>query len=88
MRTGLFGTTVNASIKNFTLKGDIKLSTGNSGSGSGVGSAVGSAESGTVISDIISYVNISNSAGTLVHVGGIAGELTSARIKNACSSAV
>lgn len=80
VRTGLFGTTVNASIKNFTLKGDIKLSTGNSGSGSGVGSAVGSAESGTVISDIISYVNISNSAGTLVHVGGIAGELTSARI--------
>ncbi len=73
VRTGLFGTTEGATVKNFTIKGSIALSTGNSGTNSGIGGAIGTALSGTTISDVTSCVDISNSTGTLVHVGGVVG---------------
>lgn len=73
IRTGLFATTKNAEVKNFTIKGSISLAAGNRGSNSGIGGAVGTAFGGTTISDVTSCVNISNTAGELVHVGGVVG---------------
>lgn len=79
VRTGLFGTTKGATVKNFTIKGSIALSTGNSGTNSGIGGAIGTALSGTTVSDVTSCVDISNSADTLVHVGGVVGELNASK---------
>lgn len=82
VRTGLFGTTYGGVVKDFTIKGSITLSTGNSGTNSGIGGAIGATKYGTVVSGVTSYVNISNtSANALVHVGGVVGELYSSTAK-------
>ncbi len=80
VRTGLFGTTKGATVKNFTIEGRIALSIGNDGSSSGIGGAIGTALSGTTVRDVTSHVNISNtSAYPLVHVGGVVGELNASK---------
>lgn len=82
VRTGLFGTTNGGVVKDFTIKGSITLSTGNSGTNSGIGGAIGATKYGTAVSGVTSYVNISNtSANALVHVGGVVGELYSSTAK-------
>lgn len=82
VRTGLFGTTYGGVVKDFTIKGSITLSTGNSGTNSGIGGAIGATKYGTAVSGVTSYVNISNtSANALVHVGGVVGELYSSTAK-------
>lgn len=82
VRTGLFGTTYGGVVRDFTIKGSITLSTGNSGTNSGIGGAIGATKYGTVVSGVTSYVNISNtSANALVHVGGVVGELYSSTAK-------
>lgn len=65
--SGLFGSAY-GTVADFTLNGEIKLSA----DGDKVGGVVGSAD-GATISNITSYVNISNTAGELKHVGGIIG---------------
>ncbi|MGN0462945.1 MAG: hypothetical protein ACI4HZ_10955 [Ruminococcus sp.] len=65
--SGLFGKT-SGTIKSFTLNGDIVLSS----DGDYVGGIVGSAD-GANISKVTSYVNISNTAGVLHHIGGVVG---------------
>ena len=82
VRTGLFGTTYGGVVKDFTIKGSITLSTGNSGTNSGIGGAIGATKNRTAVSGVTSYVNISNtSANALVHVGGVVGELYSSTAK-------
>lgn len=82
VRTGLFGTTNGGVVKDFTIKGSITLSTGNSGTNSGIGGAIGATKNRTAVSGVTSYVNISNtSANALVHVGGVVGELYSSTAK-------
>lgn len=82
VRTGLFGTTYGGVVKDFTIKGSITLSAGNSGTSSGIGGAIGATKYGTAVSGVTSYVNISNtSANALVHVGGVVGELYSSTAK-------
>ena len=82
VRTGLFGTTYGGVVKDFTIKGSITLSAGNSGTNSGIGGAIGATKYGTAVSGVTSYVNISNtSANALVHVGGVVGELYSSTAK-------
>lgn len=65
--SGLFGS-ANGTVTDFTLKGEIKLSA----NGEKVGGVVGSAN-GATIKNVASYVNISNTAGELKHIGGIVG---------------
>ena len=65
--SGLFGKT-SGTIKNFTLKGDITLSS----DGDKIGGVVGSAN-GATVSGVTSYVNISNTDGELHHIGGVVG---------------
>lgn len=65
--SGLFGKT-SGTLKNFTLKGNITLSA----DGDMIGGAVGYAD-GSTISNVTSYVNISNTEGTLKHIGGVVG---------------
>lgn len=65
--TGLFRS-VYGTIENFTVKGNITLSY----DGDYIGGAVGYADDAT-IRNIASYVNISNTSGTLRHVGGVVG---------------
>lgn len=82
VRTGLFGTTYGGVVKDFTIKGSITLSAGNSGTNSGIGGAIGATKNRTAVSGVTSYVNISNtSANALVHVGGVVGELYSSTAK-------
>lgn len=82
VRTGLFGTTYGGVVKDFTIKGSITLSTGNSGTNSGIGGAIGATKNRTAVRGVTSYVNISNtSANALVHVGGVVGELYSSTAK-------
>ncbi|MGN1130453.1 MAG: fibronectin type III domain-containing protein, partial [Ruminococcus sp.] len=72
--SGLFGNS-SGTIQNFTLKGDIVLSA----NGDKVGGVVGSADGGS-ISNVISYVNISNTDGELKHTGGVAGYIDNAEV--------
>lgn len=72
--TGLFGYCRGAEIKNLTVKGNIQLSADSSK----IGGIAGNIDKGT-ISNVVSYVNISNSDGTLAHVGGIVGCLAGNR---------
>lgn len=65
--SGLFGKT-SGTIKDFTLKGDITLSS----DGDKIGGVVGCA-GGATVSDVVSYVNISNTDGVLHHIGGVVG---------------
>ncbi|MDO5124329.1 MAG: hypothetical protein Q4D44_06665 [Eubacteriales bacterium] len=65
--SGLFGS-ISGTVKNFSLKGDITLSAG----GDKIGGVIGLAD-GTTIENVASYVNISNTAGELHHVGGVVG---------------
>lgn len=65
--SGLFGKT-SGTLKNFTLKGNITLSA----DGDMIGGVVGYAD-GSTISNVTSYVNISNTEGTLKHIGGVVG---------------
>ena len=65
--TGLFRS-VYGTIKNFTVKGEMIIST----DGDYIGGVVGYAD-GSTISNVASYVNISNTAGVLKHVGGVVG---------------
>ncbi|MBO5868675.1 MAG: leucine-rich repeat protein, partial [Oscillospiraceae bacterium] len=56
---GLFGEVRNGVVKNFTIYGDVKLNSKRDYIGGVIGSACGSdAESGSVISGITSYVNV------------------------------
>ncbi|MGN0470821.1 MAG: phosphatidylinositol-specific phospholipase C domain-containing protein, partial [Acutalibacteraceae bacterium] len=65
--TGLFRS-VYGTIKNFTVKGEMIISA----DGDYIGGAVGYAD-GAKITNVASYVNISNTAGALKHVGGVIG---------------
>lgn len=65
--TGLFRS-VYGTIKNFTVKGEMIISA----DGDYIGGVVGYAD-GSTISNITSYVNISNTAGVLHHIGGVVG---------------
>ncbi|MGN1466679.1 MAG: hypothetical protein ACI4W1_00070 [Ruminococcus sp.] len=65
--TGLFRS-VYGTIKNFTVKGEMIIST----DGDYIGGVVGYAD-GSTISNVASYVNISNTAGVLHHIGGVVG---------------
>lgn len=65
--TGLFRS-VYGTIKNFTVKGEMIISA----DGDYIGGVVGYAD-GATISNVASYVNISNTAGVLKHVGGVIG---------------
>ncbi|MGN0558076.1 MAG: hypothetical protein ACI4IS_01330 [Acutalibacteraceae bacterium] len=65
--TGLFRS-VYGTIKNFTVKGDMIISA----NGDYIGGVVGYAD-GSTISNVASYVNISNTSGVLKHVGGVVG---------------
>lgn len=71
--SGLFGSSA-GTIKNFTLKGEIALSSG----GTHIGGVVGSAD-GAKLSRVFSYVKISNTGGPLVHVGGVIGSIGNAQ---------
>ncbi|MGN0550325.1 MAG: hypothetical protein ACI4I4_00585 [Acutalibacteraceae bacterium] len=65
--TGLFSS-VYGTIKNFTVKGEMIISA----DGDHIGGVVGYAD-GSTISNITSYVNISNTDGVLHHIGGVVG---------------
>lgn len=65
--TGLFRS-VYGTIKSFTVKGEMIISS----DGDYIGGVVGYAD-GSTISNITSYVNISNTAGVLHHIGGVVG---------------
>ena len=65
--TGLFRS-VYGTIKNFTVEGEIIISA----DGDYIGGVVGYAD-GATIENVASYVNISNTAGELHHVGGVIG---------------
>ena len=67
--SGFFGS-ANGTVMNFTLKGEITLSA----AGEKIGSIVGSAD-GATVRNVASYVNISNTAVALQHVGGIVGSI-------------
>ena len=67
--SGFFGS-ANGTVMNFTLKGEITLSA----AGERIGSIVGSAD-GATVRNVASYVNISNTAVALQHVGGIVGSI-------------
>ncbi|MDY4513199.1 MAG: GLUG motif-containing protein [Paludibacteraceae bacterium] len=67
--SGFFGS-ANGTIMNFTLKGEITLSA----DGAEIGSIVGNTD-GATIRNIASYVNISNTAVELKHVGGVVGSI-------------
>ena len=67
--SGFFGS-ANGTVMNFTLKGEITLSA----AGERIGSIVGSAD-GATVRNVASYVNISNTAVALKHVGGIVGSI-------------
>ena len=73
---GMFGNTSGATIKDFTIDGDITLT--GSGSGDYGGALVGWPDGGTLIQDIKSSVNID--AQVYSHMGGIAGSLRTATI--------
>lgn len=65
--SGLFGK-ISGTVKSFTVKGDMSISA----DGDYIGGVVGYAD-GATISNVTSYVNISNTAGVLKHVGGVVG---------------
>lgn len=65
--TGLFRS-VYGTIKNFTVRGEMIISA----DGDYIGGVVGYAD-GSTISNITSYVNISNTSGVLHHIGGVVG---------------
>lgn len=65
--SGLFGNS-SGTIKNFTLIGEITLSSG----GDKIGSVIGYTD-GATVSNVISSVNIKNTGGELHHVGGVIG---------------
>ncbi|MGN0470783.1 MAG: hypothetical protein ACI4GV_07715, partial [Acutalibacteraceae bacterium] len=65
--SGLFGK-ISGTLKNFTVKGKITVSA----DGDHIGGAAGCAD-GAKITNVASYVNISNTAGVLKHVGGVIG---------------
>lgn len=67
--SGLFGSS-SGTVKNFTVKGKISLSS----DGSHIGGAVGYLNGGTV-SGVTSYVDIENLGCELKHVGGVAGSV-------------
>ncbi|MDD7528089.1 MAG: GLUG motif-containing protein, partial [Bacteroidales bacterium] len=67
--SGFFGS-ANGTIMNFTLKGEITLSA----DGAEIGSIVGNTD-GATIRNVVSYVNISNTAVALKHVGGVVGSI-------------
>lgn len=71
---GFFGCCHGATIKDFTIRGNIRLSE----SAAGIGGVAGNVDKGS-ISGVDSYVNISNTAGRLSRVGGIVGELAADR---------
>lgn len=71
-RAGLFGSIAKATIKDLSVKGDIKLET----SGNDIGGIIGNASGGKV-SNVTSYVNISNKGAELKHIGGIVGAIES-----------
>ena len=73
---GMFGNTSGATIKNFTIDGNITLT--GSGSGDFGGALVGWPDGGTLIQNIKSNVNID--AKVYSHMGGIAGSLRTATI--------
>ncbi|MGN0539636.1 MAG: dockerin type I repeat-containing protein [Candidatus Fimenecus sp.] len=64
---GLFGSAY-GTVMNFTLKGEITLSA----AGDMIGGIVGYAD-GATVRNVASYVNISNTAVELKHVGGVVG---------------
>ena len=80
---GLFASTTNAQISNFTLQGVINLPAENTYFDSkinSVGGVIGAMHGGT-ISDIISKVSISNAnGGKYKHVGGIIGEINTSTV--------
>ncbi len=67
--SGFFGSAY-GTVMNFTLKGEITLSA----AGEKIGSIVGNAD-GATVRNVASYVNISNTAVELKHVGGIVGSI-------------
>ena len=67
--SGFFGSAY-GTVMNFTLKGEITLSA----AGERIGSIVGNAN-GATVRNVASYVNISNTAVVLKHVGGIVGSI-------------
>lgn len=69
-KAGLFGSISGATIKDFSVKGDIVLES----SGTDNGGVIGEAKGGKV-SNISSYVNISNTGKEQKHVGGIIGTI-------------
>jgi hypothetical protein len=79
---GFFGKVSGAYISNFTIKGNIYIteaisgSTNYKGSTRWLGGAVGYITDGTTVSEINSYVDISNTSDVeLKHVGGVVGSI-------------
>ncbi|MDE7436752.1 MAG: hypothetical protein K2N01_13160 [Lachnospiraceae bacterium] len=70
--TGLFGSTVGATVKNLEVMGQIILAP--TDAIARIAGVIGYADGG-LISNVTSYVNITNTAGTLKHVGGVIGEV-------------
>lgn len=84
---GLFGTTVGATVRNFTVDGEITLATNGQNY---VGGAVGHAYGGSKIEYVISYVNIvdgDNTYANVEHIGGVVGCL-GATVNSQDSSAI
>lgn len=67
---GLFGSTTGATVKNLSVQGRITLSA----DANKIAGVVGYADGG-LISNVSSYVDITNTGGTLKHVGGVIGEV-------------
>lgn len=69
---GFFGQVSGAEISDFTIKGDISLSS----EATHIGGVVANSDRAK-ISNVSSYVNISNSDCALIHIGGIVGSIAS-----------
>lgn len=84
---GLFGVTVGATVRNFTVEGEITLAANGQNY---VGGAVGHAYGGSKIENVISYVRITDGDSVysnIEHIGGVVGCL-GATVNSQDSSAV
>ena len=71
-KIGLFGSTSEATVKNLEVTGQIILAP--TDSIRGIAGVIGCADGG-LVSNVTSYVDITNTGGTLKHVGGVVGEV-------------
>lgn len=67
---GLFGSTSGAAVKNLSVQGRLTLPS----NAKRIAGVIGYADGG-LISNVSSYVDITNTGGTLTHVGGVIGEV-------------